>query len=90
MNDEFPLIIIERCQTCSIFMLSGISALHPEPSPESLQQGSLRCCRGLTKLNWFVVFHISIWGLGALFWGAWTTKRPRGDGMVSPRPTLHG
>jgi len=36
------------------------------------------------------VFHISIWGLGALFWGAWTTKRPRGDGMVSPRPTLHG
>jgi len=31
MNDEFPLTIIERCQTCSILMLSGISALHPEP-----------------------------------------------------------
>jgi len=40
MNDEFPLIIIERCQTCSILMLSDISAFHPEPSPESLQQES--------------------------------------------------
>ena len=30
MNDEFPLTIIERCQTCSILMLNGISALHPE------------------------------------------------------------
>jgi len=41
MNDEFPLIIIQRCQTCSILMLSGIFALHPEPSPESLQQEAL-------------------------------------------------
>jgi len=40
MKDEFPLIISECCQTCSILMLSGISALHPEPSPESLQQGA--------------------------------------------------
>jgi len=30
MNDKFPLIILERCQSCSILMLSGISALHPE------------------------------------------------------------
>ena len=31
MNDEFPLIIIERYQTCSILMLSFISALHRVP-----------------------------------------------------------
>jgi len=30
MNDEFLLIVIERCQTCPILMLSGISALHAE------------------------------------------------------------
>jgi len=31
MNDEFPLIIIVRYQTCSILMLSVISALHHVP-----------------------------------------------------------
>jgi len=31
MDDEFPLIIIERYQTCSILMLSVISALHHVP-----------------------------------------------------------
>jgi len=31
MNDEFPLITIERYQTCSVFMLSFISALHHIP-----------------------------------------------------------
>jgi len=28
MNNEFPLNIIEPCQTCSILMQSGISTLH--------------------------------------------------------------
>jgi len=28
MNDDFPLIIMERYQTCSILMLSVISAFH--------------------------------------------------------------
>jgi len=31
MNDEFPIIIIERYQTCSILMLSVTSALHHVP-----------------------------------------------------------
>jgi len=31
MDDEFPLIIIERYQTCSILMLIVISALHHVP-----------------------------------------------------------
>jgi len=31
MNDEFPLIIIERYQACSIHMLTVISALHHVP-----------------------------------------------------------
>ena len=31
MNDEFPLISIERYRTCSILMLSFISALHRVP-----------------------------------------------------------
>jgi len=31
MNDKFPLIVIVRCQTCSILMLSIISALHHVP-----------------------------------------------------------
>jgi len=31
MNDDVPLIIIERYQTCSILMLSFISALHHVP-----------------------------------------------------------
>jgi len=34
-------------------MLSGIAALHPEPSPGSLQQGTLRLCRGTWNCkNW--------------------------------------
>jgi len=28
MNDEFPLIVIERYQTCSVLLLSVISAIH--------------------------------------------------------------
>jgi len=28
MNNEFPLNIIDPCQTCSILMQSGISTLH--------------------------------------------------------------
>jgi len=31
MNDEFPLIIIERYQACSIHMLTVIPALHHFP-----------------------------------------------------------
>jgi len=31
MNDEFPLIIVERYQTCLILMLNVISALHLVP-----------------------------------------------------------
>jgi len=31
MNEEFPLIIIVRYQTCSILILSVISALHHVP-----------------------------------------------------------
>jgi len=31
MNDEFPLTVIVRYQTCSILMLSVISALHHAP-----------------------------------------------------------
>jgi len=31
MNDEFPLIIMERYQTCSILMLSVVSAFHHVP-----------------------------------------------------------
>jgi len=26
------------------------------------------------------VFHVSIWGVGACFWGAKPTEAPRGDG----------
>jgi len=53
MNDEFPLIIIERCQTCSILTVSGIAALNPEPSPESLQQRGFHLCRGVWHCkNW--------------------------------------
>jgi len=31
MNDDFPLIIMERYQTCSILMLSVVSAFHHVP-----------------------------------------------------------
>jgi len=31
MKDDFPLIIIERYQTCSVLMLSVVSAFHHDP-----------------------------------------------------------
>jgi len=51
MNDEFPLIIIEHCQTYSILMLSSTAALRPEPSPESLQRGLYVCAGGLDTVK---------------------------------------
>jgi len=50
-----------------------------------VSRGALRLCRGgltfkLAKLHWFIKFHISILGLGALFGGDMPTKAPRGHG----------
>jgi len=47
-------------------------------------RGALRVCGGLDiikliKLHWFIVFHVSIWGVEALFGEAKPTKAPRGD-----------
>jgi len=60
------------------------SLLCAEPSPESFKY---RLCRGSwhsenwQKLNWFIVFHISIWGgLKLCLVGLSPQKPPRGDG----------
>jgi len=61
------------------------SDTHAEPSPESFQLGALRFCGGLCAFTWgldilvlvtplILVFHVSIWGLGAFFGGDKPTK----------------
>jgi len=52
--------------------------------PESLQYAS-RLCSGSwhsenwQKLQWFIVFHISILGVGSFVWGVNCAKVPHGD-----------
>jgi len=42
----------------------------------------------MIKLHWFIVFHISIWGLGDLLGGAKPTKAPSAvtTGLTQGRP----
>jgi len=69
-----------------VFFLS-ILWLNPQPSPESFQKGGFGFVRGgvlklkkLTKLNWFIVFHVSIWeGLELRLWGLRPQNTSCGD-----------
>ena len=52
-------------------------------------RGPLRLCRRAShsknwqKLNWFIVFHVSIWGAWSFLWGRLSPqKRPRDNGTA--------
>jgi len=62
--------------------------MESEPSPESFNARALRLCRrtwhskNWQNVHWFIVFHISIWGVAALF-GVLNPPKPssRCDGL---------
>ena len=67
---------------------SALSAPKQNRRQKVFNRVSLRFCGGAwhsknqQKLHWFIVFHISIWDLGALFGATKPTKAPCGDGTA--------